>query len=101
MSRLQPTTAPGHLHILVFALALVVLGVPLVWADGSGEIAPFPITGAYQATHRADRGSIAIVDFVGNYDQRLATGENNVEARAVVAREFLRTHPDTYDFLVV
>ena len=45
--------------------------------------------------------SIAIIDFVGNYNKDLDTGESNVEARAVVAREFLRTHPDTYDFLVI
>jgi subtilase family serine protease len=80
---------------------MVVLEVPLIWADNSGEIAPFPLTGAYRATHRADRGNVAIIDFVGNYNKDLDTGESNVEARAVVAREFLRTHPDTYDFLVV
>jgi len=80
---------------------MVVLGVPLGWADNSGEIRPFPLTGAYRATHREDRGHIAIIDFVGNYNKDLDTGESNVEARAVVAREFLRTHPDTYDFLVV
>jgi subtilase family serine protease/fibronectin type 3 domain-containing protein len=70
-------------------------------ADGSGEIEPFPVTNVFQATHREDRGQIAIVDFVGNYNRRLDSGQDNVEARAVVAQEFLRTHPDSYDFLVV
>jgi subtilase family serine protease/fibronectin type 3 domain-containing protein/flagellar hook assembly protein FlgD/Tol biopolymer transport system component len=71
------------------------------WADGAGELKPFPITGSYLAVHRSDLGRVAVMDFAGNYDSTLDSGADNLEARAVVAREFFRTHPDTYDFLVV
>ena len=70
-----------------------------VWADGSGVLAPFPETGSFSATFREDRGAISIIELAGNYD-RSVNGQNNIEPRAVVAREFLRTHVDQYDFLV-
>lgn len=84
-------------------VALLVLGL-VVWvralADGSGPIYPFPITGAYSAFHREDRNHISVIEIAGNYDRDLSGGQSNVEPRAVVAREFFRTHPDNYDFLV-
>jgi hypothetical protein len=87
--------------LLALAVACLCLRVTPLWADGSGEITPFPLTGAFRATHREDRGRIAILDFAGTYDRHLDGGSPNTEARAVVAREFFRTHPDAYDFLVV
>lgn len=71
------------------------------YADGSGPMSPFPITGAYTALARPDRDHISIIEFGGNYDKSLSTNVANVEPRAVIAREFFRTHPDNYDFLVV
>lgn len=68
-------------------------------ADGSGVLAPFPETGAFSATFREDRGAISIIELAGNYDREV-NGEGNVEPRAVVAREFFRTHVDDYDFLI-
>ncbi len=82
-------------------LTLWILTATSVWADGAGELEPFPITGRYQAAHRGDLGRVAVIDVVGNYDRTLDSGEDQVEPRAVVAREFFRTHPDRYDFLVV
>ncbi|MDX1430942.1 MAG: CARDB domain-containing protein [Gammaproteobacteria bacterium] len=70
-------------------------------ADGTPVIEPFPITGAFLASHREDAGNVAIIDFIGDYNRNLPGGELNLEPRAVVAREFFRTHPDEYDFLVV
>lgn len=70
-------------------------------ADGSGPMPPFPITGAYSAFSRADQDHISIIEFAGNYDENLSASVLNVEPRAVIAREFYRTHPDNYDFLVV
>jgi hypothetical protein len=89
------------MFLLVVLLLALCWPLPYVWADGTLEIAPFPMTGAYQAHHREDQQGIALIEFAGNYDKELENGAPNVEARAVVAREFLRTHADAYDFLVV
>ncbi|QJR11141.1 Tol-Pal system protein TolB [Usitatibacter rugosus] len=53
------------------------------------------------ATFVRDQGDVAIIELTGNYDASLAGGAFNVGARQVLAREFLRTHPDAYDMLVV
>ena len=88
-------------RLYAFAALLAALANgPQALADGSGPMEPFPITGAYSAFFREDREQITIIDFAGNYDRNLAGGAVNVEPRAVIAREFLRTHPDQYDFLV-
>ena len=104
----MPLPTRPHLQAIArvawtIAIALWTFGLSVfaAWADGAGELAPFPITGAYQAVHRGDLGRLAVIDFSGNYDRKLDRGADNIEARAVVAREFFRTHPDTYDFLVV
>ena len=87
--------------VIAFAALLITLAVsPSAYSDGSGPIDPFPITGAYSAFHREDRDHISIIDFAGNYDRELAPNVSNVEPRAVIAREFFRTHPDNYDFIV-
>ncbi|MBI3562427.1 MAG: PD40 domain-containing protein [Gammaproteobacteria bacterium] len=88
--------------IVMFAVLVTILtsGSP-AYADGSGPMSPFPITGAYTALARPDRDHISVIEFGGNYDKSLATNVANVEPRAVIAREFFRTHPDNYDFLVV
>lgn len=70
-------------------------------ADGDFVITPPPKTGAYLAEFVEDRGHVSVIDFSGNYDADLPDGSPNSEARAVVAKEFYRTHADEYDFLVV
>lgn len=70
------------------------------WADSTGVLEPFPESGAFSATHREDRGAVSVIELSGNYDRSLG-GRANIEPRAVVAREFFRTHADHYDFLVV
>ncbi|MDD2893354.1 MAG: CARDB domain-containing protein, partial [Halothiobacillaceae bacterium] len=88
------------LGMLVVLLATLMPG-QFALADGSGAMSPFPITGAFSATQRADQDHVSIIEFGGNYDKTFANGGANVEPRAVIAREFYRTHPDNYDFLVV
>ena len=85
-----------------FAASLATLAISLAaLADGSGPMPRFPITGAFSAHHDEDRDHISIISFAGNYDKLVTTGgPSNVEPRAVIAREFLRTHPDEYDFIV-
>jgi subtilase family serine protease/Tol biopolymer transport system component/flagellar hook assembly protein FlgD/fibronectin type 3 domain-containing protein len=90
----------GKLMARVAALLATAAALPFAFADGSGPIDPFPITGAYSAFQREDRDHISVIEFAGNYDKTLGNGASNVEPRAVIAREFFRTHPDHYDFLV-
>ncbi|HVQ14302.1 MAG TPA: hypothetical protein VMS40_11960, partial [Vicinamibacterales bacterium] len=70
-------------------------------ADSSGQTTPFPLPSDAHAFHREDRDHISIIEFSGNYDKNLPDGKPNSGPRAVVSREFFRTHPDNYDFLVV
>lgn len=90
-------------NILSCLSFFLVLSVIVHTANASSPIdtRPFPLTGAFTAEFVEDRDQIAIMNFAGNYDKKLASGEFNLEARSVVAKEFFRTHPDQYDFLVV
>lgn len=84
-----------------FTLLLLVMGAKAL-ADSTVVYDPFDVPqGAYQATHVEDVDNVSIIEFAGNYDKKLPSGETNAAARAVVAREFYRTHADDYDFLVV
>src|ERR1700758_57048 len=87
---------------LVVALAAspMALAQSTLGADG-GTIGPFPITGAYSATFREDNNDVSIIELAGNYDKNLPNGTFNAEPRSDIAKEFFRTHPDDYDFLVV
>jgi len=90
------------MSLLLSLLALCLpLSVPLAHADGSGPISPFPTTGAFNATFVRDQEHLSIIEFVGDYNRDLPSLQSNVEPRAVVAKEFFRTHPDNYDFLIV
>lgn len=99
MGFLSSRVSPGLVKAALLSLAFVVAGS--AWASSSGPLNPFPITGAYSALHKEDRDHISIIELSGNYDKLLSSGDYNVEPRAVVAREFLRAHPDNYDFIVV
>jgi hypothetical protein len=81
--------------------AIAAAGSTSVRADGDFVVAPPPQTGAYSAQFVEERGHVSVIDFSGNYDMKLPGGSLNAEARAVVAKEFYRTHADEYDFLVV
>ncbi|HEX5057249.1 MAG TPA: prenyltransferase/squalene oxidase repeat-containing protein, partial [Gammaproteobacteria bacterium] len=70
------------------------------WADSTAVLETFPETGAFSAHYREDRGAVSVIDFAGNYNKTV-NSRDNLEPRAVVAREFFRTHADNYDFLVV
>lgn len=83
-----------------FALAL---SLP-AFADGPDKqfvTQTFVSSGEFEARHIEDREQVSVIELVGNYDKVKGDGEPNVEPRSVIAREFYRTHPDEYDFLVV
>jgi hypothetical protein len=61
----------------------------------------FVSSGDFEARHIEDREQVSVIELVGNYDKEKSDGEPNVEPRTLIAREFFRTHPDEYDFLVV
>lgn len=46
-----------------------------------------------------DEGDVAVIDFTGSLDRYISGTTPNTAARAVLAREFLRTHADDYDFI--
>ncbi len=48
-----------------------------------------------------DYGNVTVMEASGNYDAELPDGTSNVEPRQLIAREFLKTHKDEYDFLVI
>ncbi len=85
---------------LLSAAALALAWNP-AFADGAPVLEPVPITGAYIARQVADRNHISVIEMAGNYNRKLDGGAANIEPRAVIAREFLRAHPDQYDFIVV
>ena len=71
-------------------------------ASGLSTVNPFTIPqGAYVAEQVEDRDHLSIMRFSGNYDASLENGVFNAPARAVIANEFYKNHPDNYDFLVV
>ncbi|MGK0439584.1 MAG: hypothetical protein ACJATK_002544, partial [Paracoccaceae bacterium] len=81
---------------------VAIVNISLVLADSSTETNPFEIPeGVHTATFVEDVDGISVIKFSGNYDRDDSTGETNAAARAVVAKEFYRTHSDDYDFLVV
>lgn len=86
---------------------LALLAPAFLWLASSyaqADVTPtdsFEISGAYVARHLEDRNSVAVIEISGNYDKNLPNGKMNAEPRAMIAREFYRTHADDYDFLVV
>ncbi|MBL4674281.1 MAG: terpene cyclase/mutase family protein, partial [Arenicella sp.] len=83
-------------------LFVAMVNIPLVLADSSTETNPFEIPeGVHTATFVEDIDGISVIKFSGNYDRDDSTGKTNAAARAVVAKEFYRSHSDDYDFLVV
>jgi len=86
--------------VISWALGAAFCGQAL--ASSEGTIDPFTIPqGAYVAEQIEDRDHLSIMSFSGNYDKNLDAGAFNAPARAVVAREFYKNHPDNYDFLFV
>jgi hypothetical protein len=49
--------------------------------------------------NRGDSGSISVMESVGNYDA-FVWGVQNDTPRQTIAKEYIRTHGDTFDFLV-
>ncbi len=56
---------------------------------------------AFSATMLGDYGNITVMEVTGNYDAKNPDGTVNDLPRQEIAKEFLRTHEDNYDFLVV
>ncbi|MDJ0852191.1 MAG: CARDB domain-containing protein [Myxococcota bacterium] len=86
--------------LLALLAALVCAAAPALAGEPTPKF-PFDIPqGAYQATFIEDIDFITHMEFAGDYNRNLPDGSPNLPARAVVAQEFFRTHPDEVDFLV-
>lgn len=57
-------------------------------------------TPSFSARQLHESGNVTVMEVSGNYDASAPDGTANAEPRQVIAREYLRTHSDTYDFLV-
>ena len=55
----------------------------------------------FNAVWLGDFGNVTAMEVTGNYDAKNTDGTVNSDARAVIAREFYKTHKDEYDFLVI
>ncbi len=77
--------------------ALGVLGVLGVLGLAAGAA---PAFGQSQAQQVGETNGITIIQLTGSYDTSLG-GQANSDPRGAVAKEFFRTHPDDFDFLVV
>lgn len=73
---------------------LLALGLSFTHQSMAAEPSDFEIE------FREARGSVAVIEFTGNYD-RDDEGEFNSLPRQLIAQEFYANHADNYDFLVV
>src|SRR3972149_5003646 len=77
--------------ILVFLLSLcILLGI---W--------PLSCAQEFSAKTVGDYDNVTVMQATGNYDAKTPDGSVNYVPRQVIAKEFLRTHKDEYDFLVI
>ncbi len=82
--------------------AAAFLGIALALAPPAGAQGSAGTTVGSATAHLiADRNDVAVVELDGNYDETLANGDINDGPRQAVAREFFKSHPDEYDFLIV
>ncbi len=58
-------------------------------------------TKKFSAKTIGDYGNVTVMEVTGNYDAKNPDGTINVIPRQEIAKEFLRTHSDQYDFLVI
>ena len=65
------------------------------------KVTGFAHTGKYHPQLIRVKNDITVIAMDGNYDRDLPDGTPNVEPRTEVAKAFLRSHADNYDFIVV
>jgi len=58
-------------------------------------------THAFMATSIGDYGNVTVMAVSGNYDAKNSDGSINALPRQEIAKEFLKNHPDQYDFFVI
>jgi hypothetical protein len=54
----------------------------------------------FTITNLGDSGNVAIMEAGGNYDAKNPDGSTNDTPRQAIAKEYIRTHGDNFDFLV-
>jgi len=55
----------------------------------------------FTAKNLGDYGNVTVMEVTGNYDAKNADGSLNTLSRQVITKEFLKTHKDEYDFIVI
>jgi hypothetical protein len=59
------------------------------------------LTKIFSAKTLGDYGNVTVMEITGNYDAKNPDGSLNILPRQEIAKEFLRLHPDEYDFLII
>jgi hypothetical protein len=59
------------------------------------------LTKIFSAKTLGDYGNVTVMEITGNYDAKNPDGSLNFLPRQEIAKEFLRLHPDEYDFLII
>ncbi|MBI5099602.1 MAG: right-handed parallel beta-helix repeat-containing protein [Nitrospirae bacterium] len=72
-------------------------GISSSSGDNTFTTSPPPFT----VTTVGDYGNVTVMEITGNYDAKNPDGSINTIPRQEVAKEFLRLHPDQYDFMVI
>lgn len=55
----------------------------------------------FKATTIGDYGNATVMEVTGNYDAKNPDGSINSLPRQEIAKEFLKTHQDNYDFFII
>ncbi len=78
------------LNTLFYSFALVLYA--FATSAGAADFTVIPLE---------NTSDIAVYEVIGDYDAEFPDGTNNAISRQEIAREFYKTHPDDYDFLVI
>ncbi len=91
----------SRLLMVLFVAGALLLPPSVESAGAPGGVPVVRLADEASAQFVQNKNDIAIIEVSGNYNRFASDGSENFGARALLAKEFLRTHPDAYDMLVV
>ncbi len=70
-------------------------------SSSSGDETFLTLSPPFTAATLGDYGNVTVMEVTGNYDAKNTDGSINDFPRQEIAKEFIRTHQDQFDFLVI